>query len=64
MAYSDGVNLPALHQACRDGNGDALSILIDQSGTDRLELFRLINEYDSFLGWTPAHWASYHGKVS
>ena len=64
MSSSCGVTLPAFHRACRDGDVDALNALINKSGLHRLELFHRICEYDSFLGWTPAHWASYNGKVS
>ena len=63
MASFGVVSLPALHQACRDGDSTALGILINTSIADRLELFHRICECDSYLGWTPAHWAAYHGKV-
>ena len=53
--------LPPLHRACRDGDMQSLIYLVTQG--DRLEVFRSINEQDRFLLWTPAHWASYFGKV-
>ena len=64
MASSDVVSLPALHKACRDGDSTTLGVLINSSIAGRLELFHRICECDSYLGWTPAHWAAYHGKVS
>jgi ankyrin repeat protein len=63
MASFGVVSLPALHQACRDGDSNTLAALINTSIVDRLELFRRVCECDSYLGWTPAHWAAYHGKV-
>ena len=49
-------NFP-LHRACRDGDTEALSLLL-------IEAQHGIYIEDSFYGWTPAHWAAYFGKVS
>ena len=45
-----------LHRACRDGDVEALSLLL-------LEAQHGVYVEDSFYGWTPAHWAAYFGKV-
>jgi len=46
-----------LHRACRDGDIEAMSLLL-VSGQHN-PLFE-----DEFYGWTPAHWAAYFGKVN
>ena len=45
-----------LHHTCRDGDIEKLSTLLVDA---QMSVF----EEDSFYGWTPAHWASYFGKV-
>lgn len=45
-----------LHKACREGDIEALSLLI-VPGQHNILL------EDEFYGWTPAHWAAYFGKV-
>ena len=45
-----------LHRCCRDGDVEALSVLLHEGNHG-------IYVEDSFYGWTPAHWASYFGKV-
>ena len=64
MASFDVVSLPAFHQACRDGDSTTVGVLINATAMDRLDLFHRICECDSYMGWTPAHWAAYHGRVS
>ncbi|KAG1664224.1 Ankyrin repeat domain-containing protein 10 [Nymphon striatum] len=44
-----------LHKACRDGQHKELSRLLYDSDYD-------IYEEDPIYGWTPAHWAAYHGQ--
>lgn len=46
-----------LHNVCRDGDSDALSLLLVHKGQHS------IYEEDCFYGWTPAHWAAYNGNV-
>lgn len=46
-----------VHRACRDGDIDALSLLI-VSGQQNLV------QEDEFYGWSPAHWAAYFGQVN
>lgn len=45
-----------LHRACRDGDTEALSMLL-------VEAQHGIYVEDSFYAWTPAHWSAYFGKV-
>ena len=45
-----------VHRACRDGDIDCLVSLLSAGDVD-------FYEEDHFYGWTPAHWASYFGKV-
>lgn len=45
-----------LHRACRDGDLEALSLLLSV-GTD-------FYQEDGFYGWTPIHWAAHFGKVN
>lgn len=53
--------LPPMHRACKDGDLQSLIYLVTQG--DRIAVFHNINEQDRYLLWTPAHWASYFGKV-
>lgn len=45
-----------LHRACRDGDLEALSLLLSV-GTD-------FYQEDGFYAWTPIHWAAHFGKVN
>lgn len=48
-----------LHRACRDGDVEALTSLLQQEGA-----VSHITVEDTYYGWTPTHWAAYFGKVS
>ncbi|XP_043928590.1 ankyrin repeat domain-containing protein 10 [Protopterus annectens] len=46
-----------LHRACRDGDINALCLLLEHAtGSD-------LSAEDSFYGWTPLHWAAHFGKL-
>ncbi|XP_013387891.1 ankyrin repeat domain-containing protein 10 isoform X3 [Lingula anatina] len=46
-----------LHRACRDGDVEALSLLL-------LQAQHSVYVEDTFYGWTPAHWAAYFGRLA
>ncbi|XP_062594652.1 ankyrin repeat domain-containing protein 10-like isoform X1 [Saccostrea cucullata] len=46
-----------LHQACRNGDLESLSILLSSGNTE-------FYEEDSFYGWSPLHWAANFGKLA
>lgn len=45
-----------VHRASRDGDLEALSILMSSGNCD-------FYEEDYVNGWTPVHWAAFSGKV-
>ncbi|XP_042223056.1 ankyrin repeat domain-containing protein 10-like isoform X2 [Homarus americanus] len=50
-------NFP-LHRACRDGDVESLTLLLQQEAARSH-----ITVEDTYYGWTPTHWAAYFGKL-